>query len=64
MTARAKGPTSVAPPRVEQAAGRVVEHVRRLIEKGQLHPGDRLPPERDLEVEIGVSRPSLRSGLQ
>ena len=51
-------------PRVEQAAGRVVEHVRRLIEQGQLHPGDRLPPERDLAVEIGVSRPSLRSGLQ
>lgn len=64
MSARAKGPTSVPPPRVEQAAGRVVEHVRRLIEQGQLHPGDRLPPERDLAVEIGVSRPSLRSGLQ
>jgi DNA-binding FadR family transcriptional regulator len=41
-----------------------VEHVRRLIEQGQLHPGDRLPPERDLAVKIGVSRPSLRSGLQ
>ena len=63
MNARTKGPTS-APPRTEQAAGRVVEHVRRLIEQGQLHPGDRLPPERDLAVVIGVSRPSLRSGLQ
>jgi GntR family transcriptional repressor for pyruvate dehydrogenase complex len=63
MVARTKGPTST-PPRVEQAAGRVVEHVRKLIEQGQLHPGDRLPPERDLAVEIGVSRPSLRSGLQ
>jgi GntR family transcriptional repressor for pyruvate dehydrogenase complex len=63
MSTRTKGPTS-APPRTDQAAGRVVEHVRRLIEQGQLHPGDRLPPERDLAVEIGVSRPSLRSGLQ
>jgi GntR family transcriptional repressor for pyruvate dehydrogenase complex len=64
MSPRPKGPTSVQPPRVEQAASRVVEHVRSLIEQGQLHPGDRLPPERDLAVEIGVSRPSLRSGLQ
>jgi GntR family transcriptional repressor for pyruvate dehydrogenase complex len=64
MSPRPKGPTSVPPPRVEQAASRVVEHVRSLIEQGQLHPGDRLPPERDLAVEIGVSRPSLRSGLQ
>ena len=63
MSPRAKGPTSIVP-RPDQAAGRVVGHVRRLIEQGQLHPGDRLPPERDLAVEIGVSRPSLRSGLQ
>jgi GntR family transcriptional repressor for pyruvate dehydrogenase complex len=48
----------------EQAAGVVVEHVRRLIEAGQLRPGNRLPPERDLAVEIGVSRLSLRSGLR
>jgi GntR family transcriptional repressor for pyruvate dehydrogenase complex len=42
----------------------VVEHVRRLIENGSLHPGDRLPAERDLAVQIEVSRPSLRSGLR
>jgi GntR family transcriptional repressor for pyruvate dehydrogenase complex len=47
-----------------QAAGVVIEHVRRLIEAGQLRPGDRLPPERDLAVKIGVSRLSLRSGLR
>ena len=42
----------------------VVEHVRRLIVAGRLKPGDRLPPERDLARQIGVSRPSLRSGLR
>src|SRR4029450_13328298 len=63
MPGRPKGPTSPTV-RPDQAAGRVVEHVRRLIEDGQLHPGDRLPPERGLAVESGVSRPSLRSGLQ
>ncbi|MBK9965373.1 MAG: FadR family transcriptional regulator [Holophagales bacterium] len=43
---------------------KVVEHVRRLIEDGSLHPGDRLPAERDLALQIKVSRPSLRSGLR
>lgn len=43
---------------------RVVDHVRRLIQKGDLRPGDRLPGERDLAVELGLSRPSVRSGLE
>ena len=43
---------------------RVVEHVRRLIEQGGLRPGDRLPSERDLALELAVSRPSVRSGLE
>jgi GntR family transcriptional regulator, transcriptional repressor for pyruvate dehydrogenase complex len=43
---------------------RVVEHVRRLIESGELKPGDRLPGERDLALELGLSRPSVRSGLE
>jgi GntR family transcriptional regulator, transcriptional repressor for pyruvate dehydrogenase complex len=42
----------------------VVAFVRTLIERGQLKPGDRLPPERELAVQIGVSRPSVRAGLQ
>ncbi|HLA78923.1 MAG TPA: FadR/GntR family transcriptional regulator [Vicinamibacteria bacterium] len=63
MKYEAEGQTS-SDPGQEQAAGKVVEHVRRLIESGQLRQGDRLPPERDLAVEIGVSRPSLRSGLR
>jgi GntR family transcriptional regulator, transcriptional repressor for pyruvate dehydrogenase complex len=42
---------------------RVVDHVRRLIESGGLKRGDRLPGERDLALELGVSRPSVRSGL-
>lgn len=41
----------------------VVAHVRALIQGGTLRPGDRLPAERDLAVEIGVSRPTVRAGL-
>jgi GntR family transcriptional regulator, transcriptional repressor for pyruvate dehydrogenase complex len=42
----------------------VVSFVRELIERGALGPGDRLPPERELALQIGVSRPSVRAGLQ
>jgi GntR family transcriptional repressor for pyruvate dehydrogenase complex len=58
-TLRAPEPVSEVP-----AAGQVVEFVRRQIEAGRLKSGMRLPAERDLAQEIGVSRPSLRSGLQ
>ena len=46
------------------AAELVVRHVRELIEAGQLGPGDRLPPERELALRVGVSRPSVRAGLR
>jgi GntR family transcriptional repressor for pyruvate dehydrogenase complex len=45
-------------------AERVIRHVKALIERGALRPGDQLPPERSLAVEIGISRPSLRAGLR
>jgi GntR family transcriptional repressor for pyruvate dehydrogenase complex len=56
----------VREPAAESAStrDRVVEHVRRLIQKGELKPGDRLHGERDLAVELGLSRPSVRSGLE
>lgn len=49
--------------RPESGGNQVVAFVHGLIEKGRVKPGDRLPPERDLAVEIGVSRPTVRSGL-
>jgi GntR family transcriptional repressor for pyruvate dehydrogenase complex len=42
----------------------VVAHVREMIERGELKPGGRLPAERTLASRIGVSRPSVRAGLQ
>ena len=41
-----------------------MEFVRREIEAGRLGPGDRLPPERELAQKMGISRPTLRSGLR
>jgi GntR family transcriptional regulator, transcriptional repressor for pyruvate dehydrogenase complex len=51
-------------PKRVTAAELVVGHVRKLIEGGQVKSGDRLPPERELAQELGVSRPSVRSGLK
>jgi GntR family transcriptional repressor for pyruvate dehydrogenase complex len=42
----------------------VVTFVREQIERGVLRPGDRLPAERDLAIQIGVSRPTVRAGLR
>jgi GntR family transcriptional repressor for pyruvate dehydrogenase complex len=47
----------------EGSTEQVVAFVRDLIVRGRLRPGDRLPAERELAVQLGVSRPSVRAGL-
>ncbi len=46
-----------------QLTMQVVEHVRSLIAKGEVKPGDRLPPERELARKLKISRSSLRAGI-
>ncbi|MEO8737416.1 MAG: FadR/GntR family transcriptional regulator [Edaphobacter sp.] len=46
-----------------QLTMQVVEHVRNLISKGEVQPGDRLPPERELARKLKISRSSLRAGI-
>ncbi|MCL2344804.1 MAG: GntR family transcriptional regulator [Desulfobulbus sp.] len=48
-------------PRLSDAIASSLE--QRILD-GSLKPGDRLPPERELAVEFGVSRPSLREAIQ
>lgn len=43
---------------------RIMSELRHLIESGQLRPGDRLPPERELAQTLHVSRASLREALR
>jgi len=52
------------PSHPNDSAAAVVAHVRQLIDSGSLGPGARLPPERDLAREVGVSRPTVRAGLR
>jgi GntR family transcriptional repressor for pyruvate dehydrogenase complex len=54
-------PNKVQVPRISDAVASTLE--RRILE-GSLKAGDRLPPERELAAELGVSRPSLREAIQ
>ncbi len=45
-------------------SGDVTSHLREIIHRGQLRPGDRLPPERDLAKLLGISRLTLRAGIR
>ncbi len=42
----------------------VAAHLERLITTGELPPGSKLPPERELAVSMAVSRSSLREAMQ
>ena len=49
---------------VTRISDAIADGLEKRILEGSLKPGDRLPPERDFAVELGVSRPSLREALQ
>lgn len=42
----------------------VIAEIRAAINRGELKPGDQLPPERELAVNLGVSRLAMREGLK
>jgi DNA-binding FadR family transcriptional regulator len=42
----------------------VADHLRGLIHRGEVGPGDRLPAERELAEQLGVARISLREALK
>ncbi len=48
-------------PRTHQV---ILRQVEELLTSGLLRPGDRLPPERALAEQLGVSRPSVREALK
>ena len=45
-------------------ADTIASDLEKRILEGSLKPGDRLPPERELALELRVSRPSLREAMQ
>ncbi len=55
------GPIKTAEPR--RLYQQIADQIRTLIQGGHFAPGARLPAERDLAQQLGVSRPSLREAL-
>jgi GntR family transcriptional repressor for pyruvate dehydrogenase complex len=49
---------------VDTAADRAASGIRALIVSGECGPGRRLPSERELAQQLGVSRPALREGIR
>jgi GntR family transcriptional repressor for pyruvate dehydrogenase complex len=52
---------SLAP---QTASDSAVRFLRAMIFSGELGPGDKLPPERDLGMRLGISRMTLRLALK
>src|SRR6056297_2434474 len=47
----------------EKLSSAVTRQIEKLILRGILRPGERLPSERELAERLGVSRPSLREAV-
>ena len=56
------GPVRESPTRSQSDV--VVHGIKRMITSGKLGAGSRLPIEKDLSIELGVSRGSLREGVR
>lgn len=48
----------------ETASDSAVRFLRAMVFSGELGPGDKLPPERDLGARLGISRMTLRLALK
>lgn len=55
------GYQSVKQPKISDV---IMGQLETMILEGTLKPGQRLPPERELAIQFGVSRPSLREAMQ
>src|SRR3954454_12780585 len=58
------GVSGLEPVRRSRIYENIVEQIQRLIQDGQLKPGDQLPPERVLAETFHVSRASVREALR
>lgn len=56
--------TDATTPRPRRTFEEVAAQLREMLVSGQLKPGDRLPSERDLSAQLGVSRSALREALR
>jgi len=50
--------------KIKRITEEIVSQIREQIARGELQAGDRLPSERDMAHQLGVSRPTVREALQ
>ncbi|MEW7993741.1 MAG: FCD domain-containing protein [gamma proteobacterium symbiont of Clathrolucina costata] len=50
--------------KTKKLSDRIAVELESMIERGDFNPGERLPAERQLAEQLGVSRPSLREAIQ
>lgn len=62
--AAARAPLKFQPVHVRRAFEEICERIREQLALGVLKPGDKLPRERDLAEQLGVSRHVLREALR
>ena len=60
----ATSPVQFRPIHTRRAFEEICERIREQLALGVLKPGDKLPPERDLAQQLGVSRNVLREALR
>ena len=63
-TAGVTAPVTFRPIHTRRAFEEICERIREQLALGVLKPGDKLPPERDLAQQLGVSRNVLREALR
>src|SRR5438552_3966331 len=56
--------TVIEPIRRDRLYQGIVQQIEGLLERGELKPGDQLPPERQLAEQFQVSRASVREALR
>lgn len=52
------------PVKLESISAQIAAQIQTSILTGKIPPGEKLPPERKLAEEFGVSRPTVRKGLE
>jgi DNA-binding FadR family transcriptional regulator len=60
----ARDPGLFAPVSVARASSSIADQIRQAIVTGRLSEGERLPPERELAEQFGVSRVTVRDALR
>lgn len=54
---------SIKPVKPKLVSEQVYEQLREIIFRGEIKPGEKLMPERELATALGVSRPTLKSAI-